>query len=358
MGKHALRTTFPQKLSPPSVHTCADIRPTVLAVAKRRVRSVTAPAQAFAPRTAADAHAETLALLGLATVHGIGYRFLHRIYLAGIPFSAVLACQTEDELRELFESASMKNAKSLAQAIATDRQLIEVRAQMMLERLIEEGVAIVHTFEPAFPKALRGIASPPGWLFTMGNLDALEQPLVAIVGTRTPSDTGKFITDCVCRLLERTNIVTVSGLAAGIDERVHALSLSLRIPTVAVLGTGILRDYPSYSRPMRDAIVARGGCVLTEYLPEDGPGKETFVWRNRLQAGLSSMVIPTEWQLKSGTAHTVRFALDGSKPVVGVDPSEETSETSRYLMKHGNERFRLPHEAPDLLDYICKVLAS
>lgn len=319
---------------------------------------MTAPAQAFAARTAADARAETLALLGLATVHGIGYRFLHRIFLSGIPFSAVLACRSEDELRDLFESASMKNSKSLAQAIAADRQLIEVRAQLMLERLVEERVTIVHEFEPAFPKALLGIPSRPGWLFTMGNLDVLDQPLVAVVGTRTPTDTGKFITECVCRLLEQTNIATVSGLAAGVDERVHALSLSLRVPTVAVLGTGILRDYPSYSRPMRDAIVARGGCVLTEYLPEDGPGKDTFVWRNRLQAGLSSMVVPTEWQIKSGTSHTVRFALDAGKPVVGVDTSVEPSETSRFLMKHGNVRFRLPHEAPDLLEYICRVLAS
>lgn len=291
-------------------------------------------------------------------MHGIGYRFLHRIFTAGIPFSAVMAKRNEDELRELFEGAKLKNSKSLAQTIAAEQITADLRARVMRDRLVEEGVFIVHEFEPHFPAALRHIPNPPGWLFMMGEIAVLQQPLIAIVGTRTPSETGRFLTECVCRMLEGTNIITVSGLAAGVDERVHALSLSLRIPTVAVLGTGILRDYPSHSRPMRDAIVARGGCVLTEYLPEDGPGKENFVWRNRLQAGLARIVIPTEWNLKSGTAHTVNFGLNAEKPVVAVDTWREAGETSRFLMKHGNERFRLPHESADLFEYICRVLAE
>jgi len=289
-------------------------------------------------------------------MRGIGYRFLHRIYSAGIPFSAVMAQQSEDALRELFEGATLKNAKSLAQTIAAEHVTADLRARVMQDRLVEERIFLTHAFEPSFPSALKAIPNPPGWLFMLGDLRVLQRPMIAIVGTRTPSDTGRFLTDCVCRLLEGSNVATVSGLAAGVDERVHALSLALRVPTVAVLGTGILRDYPSHSRPQRDAIVARGGLVLTEYLPEDGPGKENFVWRNRLQAGLAKMVIPTEWQLKSGTAHTVNFALNAEKPVVGVDTSASPGETSLFLMRHGNQRFRLPHEAADLDDYITRVV--
>lgn len=329
----------------------------MLLVGKRKVPTVTAAARTFAPRVASDSNAESLALLALGSMHGIGYRFLHRIFIAGIPFAAVMAQRSEDDLRELFEGVKLKNAKSLAQTIAAEHMTADLRARVMQDRLTEEGVFLLHDFEPEFPDALRLIPDRPGWLFMKGDLRVLRRPMIAIVGTRTPTETGRFVTECVCRLLEGTDIVTVSGLAAGVDEKVHGLSLALRIPTVAVLGTGILRDYPSYSRPMRDAIVDRGGLVLTEYLPEDGPGKESFVWRNRLQAGLAKMVIPTEWQLKSGTAHTVNFALNADKPVVAVDTWREPGETSLFLKKHKNQRFRLPHESSELFDYICSVFA-
>lgn len=315
-------------------------------------------AHSFAPRTAADANDETLALLALGSMHGIGYRLLHRIYSAKIPFAAVMAQRSEDDLRNVFEGAQLKNAKSLAQTIAAEHMTADLHARLLQERLAEIGVSVTHAFEPDFPPSLKAIPNPPGWLFSRGDLRVLRRPMIAIVGTRTPTGAGRFLTECVVRLLEGAAIATVSGLAAGIDEKVHELSLTLRIPTVAVLGTGILKDYPAHSRPMREAIGARGGLVVSEYLPNDGPNKESFVWRNRLQAGLSRIVIPTEWQLKSGTAHTVNFALNAHKPVVAVDTTAEPGETSLFLMRRENQRFRLPQEAADLDEYISRVLAS
>jgi DNA protecting protein DprA len=268
-----------------------------------------------------------------------------------------MAKQNEDDLRDLFERAKLKNAKSLAQTIAAERMTAELQATVLSENLAEYGVRIVHHFEPDFPGARLTIANPPGWLFVQGHLEILRRPLIAVVGTRSPSATGRFITECVCRLLADTDVVTVSGLADGVDAKVHELSLVLKMPTVAVLGTGILRDYPAHSRPMRDAIVERGGCVITEYLPEDGPAKENFVWRNRLQAGLAHIVIPSEWQSKSGTAHTVNFALNAKKPVLAVDADRKPPETSLFLMQHGNLRFRLPQQSPEFLEHVIDYLS-
>jgi DNA processing protein len=307
------------------------------------------------PRTDADVSDESIALLALGSMRGIGYRVLRRIYEAGIPFAKVLAESNEAHLRDLLSTTKLKTAKVASQTITLEREPAREHAVSMLRRLGELNIRLIHTFEQEFPASLRSIAHPPGWIFVEGRLDVLQRPLIAIVGTRNPTPVGRFLTECVCRLLTSTDIGTVSGLADGIDAKVHELSLALRIPTVAVLGTGILRDYPAHSRPMRDAIVVRGGCILSEYLPDDGPAKENFVWRNRLQAGLGDMVVPTEWQLKSGTAHTVNFALQAKKPVVAVDAASAPPETSKFLMDHGNQRFRLPHESAELLDYICRV---
>jgi len=303
-----------------------------------------------------DAQREALALLALGATKGVGYRVLHRIFEAGVRFSTVLAQSGEDSLREVLEGVNLKNAKSLARAIVAERQTTMPRAVAMADRLSGDGIRLIHAFEADFPRHLLKIPNSPGWLFVEGNLAVLARPLVAVVGTRTPSSSGRFLTECVCRILADTDIGTVSGLAAGIDEMVHQLSVSLGLPTVAVLGTGILRDYPAHSRPMRDAIVRHGGCVLSEYLPEEGPGKESFVWRNRLQAGLASVVIPTEWQIASGTAHTVNFALKAGKPVVGVHTTRLPSETSKFLTERQNLAFRMPAESMDLLEHVCRVL--
>src|SRR5262249_50326 len=68
-------------------------------------------------------------------------------------------------------------------------------------------------------------------------------------------------------------------------------------------------------------IVKAGGLLLSEYLPDQGPSAQSFVWRNRLQAALGRVVIPAEWARKSGTAHTVRFAHKFTRPVLSISQS-------------------------------------
>ena len=62
-------------------------------------------------------------------------------------------------------------------------------------------------------------------------------------------------------------------------------------------------------------ILARGGTVVTEYLPQQSYSAENFVRRNRLQAALAKVLVPVEWAAKSGTAHTVKYAADLGRPI-------------------------------------------
>jgi len=108
---------------------------------------------------------------------------------------------------------------------------------------------------------------------------------------------------------------TVSGLATGIDQLAHEHSLAAGVPTIAVLGTGILEDYPRGSAILRDRILAGGGSIVSEYLPRISYSAENFVQRNRLQAALGRVLVPAEWSRRSGTAHTVRFATQLQRPI-------------------------------------------
>lgn len=166
----------------------------------------------------------------------------------------------------------------------------------MYQRLKGEGVQIIHSGEENFPKSLRTISEPPKWLFVQGNLSLLHQASVAIVGTRNPTDDGLFLAKYVGACLPYFNSVTVSGLASGIDQLVHQKSIRFNTPTIAVLGTGIRREYPANSNGLRLKILEHGGAIVSEYLPNQSYSAENFVRRNRLQAGLAKVIIPVEWQ--------------------------------------------------------------
>ena len=67
------------------------------------------------------------------------------------------------------------------------------------------------------------------------------------------------------------------------------------MPTVAVLGTGILSDYPKGAVELRERILEGGGSLVTEYLPRETYSAENFVKRNRIQAALGPSRTSSSW---------------------------------------------------------------
>jgi DNA protecting protein DprA len=185
----------------------------------------------------------------------------------------------------------------------------------MYDRLTKIGVRLLFRHEPCFPRALLDLERPPHWLFVQGTTAPLSMPAVAIVGTRKPSEDGLFLARYVGACLGDWPVATVSGLATGIDQLAHDSSLRAAVPTIAVLGTGILDNYPKGSADVRRRILEGGGTIVSEYLPRASYSAENFVQRNRLQAALGRVLIPVEWARRSGTAHTVRFATALGRPI-------------------------------------------
>ena len=87
------------------------------------------------------------------------------------------------------------------------------------------GVRFVALGEPEYPPALRQIDSAPPILALRGRDEALQQPAVAIVGSRNASAAGLAFADRLARGLGEAGYVVVSGLARGIDLRAHLASL-------------------------------------------------------------------------------------------------------------------------------------
>jgi DNA protecting protein DprA len=298
---------------------------------------------------------ETIAFLALSSVDGIGYKTLYEIRKAGVRFQDVLAAPSQQFLLNMLAEANIRNSASLADRIISNQEVIALRARETFNGLESRRIRLIHETDPAFPPNLRDIEQPPGWLFVEGNSNLLNRPTVTIVGSRDANAHGVFLTQCVCYLLAETDICTVSGLADGIDREVHESSLDMGIPTIAVLGNGLNQQYPASASELRERILQAGGCIVSEYLLDDAPNRSSFVWRNRIQAGLSKVTIPTQWRLKSGTAHTVNFAINGGRRVIGVKlPVFPSGPEQEFLEERHMPTFRLPIEGEEFRETLFR----
>src|SRR5207253_4596361 len=128
-------------------------------------------------------------------------------------------------------------------------------------------------------------------LFVQGQPDVLTaSAYIAIVGTRDATPVGMKTAERLAALVIKQGLRIVSGLAEGIDAAAQRVAAYYEVPQVAVLGTGIRHVFPASTRGLRKRIVAAGGAVISEYLPDENYGKANFVQRNRIEAALASAV--------------------------------------------------------------------
>jgi len=199
-------------------------------------------------------------------------------------------------------------------------------------------VNILKRNDPDFPEFIKQISQPPKQFYYIGNhpKDWLDQPKLAVVGTRKVSAYGRYVTDMLAGQAASLGIVIISGLALGIDGIAHKAALNSGGKTVAVLATGLNRIYPASHLNLAREIL-RNGTILSESAADEPIFKATFLKRNRLISGLADAVLITEAAQRSGSLSTARQALEQGKTVMAV-PGNITSETSagtNQLIKTG-----------------------
>ncbi len=298
---------------------------------------------------------EAIAFLGIGRLKGVGFHTLAR--LGGRPGIRQLLDLKDMGLvaRHLSPQTSAAAAQARGDWDAFRREVWSL-GQEIVQRLAEQRISFFFADDPQFPQAFSAMPETdrPKWIFIRGDIRLLSRPLIAVVGTREPTDAGEFLARYAVSCARQLDTPVVSGLAQGIDRVVHEWCLRLSLPTISVLGTGILTSYPAKHATLGDAIVYAGGALVSEYLPESGPSAEQFVWRNRLQAALARALIPAEWNRKSGTAHTVRFARKFKCPVFGLDlvGTEHNS-----LAGDCDKSFRIPGDEVRFLEALRSALA-
>ena len=145
------------------------------------------------------------------------------------------------------ELALLRLTPEAIESIAS-RELFE-RAEREIENIRKLGGDILVLDDGVYPSLLREIYDPPIVLYVKGAwAECLEQPCVAIVGSRRCSTYGQNAALMLARDLAQRGVTIVSGFARGIDAAAHRGALEAGGRTVAVLGTGIDRGLSSRSQ--------------------------------------------------------------------------------------------------------------
>ena len=267
------------------------------------------------PGRTADHSAARADWLRLEQTPGVGLltarRLLDRFGAPRAIFAAAAA-----RMPELLALVNAAQARALAGAGAADVAARDAIADWLQGP--DRQLLTLH--DPDYPPLLREIADAPLLLYVIGRVELLARPALAIVGSRNASAQGMANAERYAAALSGAGLTIVSGLALGIDAAAHTGGLRGAGSTVAVVGTGIDRVYPSANRALAHRI-AVSGCIVSDYPLGTPPRSDNFPRRNRIISGLARGVLVVEAAAGSGSLTTAHLALSQNRDVYAMPGS-------------------------------------
>jgi DNA processing protein len=277
-----------------------------------------------------------------------------------------LGPRTSKKILERFGSAQKAVARArswLDLGLCTGQQLQAFlaeswreAAELELARWEERGYPALLWSDPLYPERLREIPDPPVFLYAMGDLGLLDNPAVAMVGSRDCSRYGVELAHRIAMELSDKGVTVVSGLAYGIDREAHLGGLKGVGSSIAVMGTGPDLVYPAANKDVWSEL-SRKGLVLSEFPPGTKPHAGNFPLRNRIISALSLGVLVVEASTRSGSLITARLAMEQGREVFAV-PGPVSLPSYRGCHEIINKGAKLVHGAMDVLVELAPQLEA
>ncbi len=191
------------------------------------------------------------------------------------------------------------------------------KAEKELEIIQKNNIEYTYILDDDYPKQLRECVDAPILLFKDGTINFENSKTLSIIGTRNITSYGRgFIKELIQDLKEHNPII-ISGFALGCDIEAHKMAMENGLQTIAVLGHGFSRIYPSMHKKYVRNVMENGG-FLTEFFYETAPLRENFLQRNRIVAGLSQATIVIESAVKGGSLNTATVANSYNREVFAL----------------------------------------
>lgn len=255
---------------------------------------------------------EIIARIAMSLLPGIDVTVATRLLEAFGTASGVIEA-TETELKTL---------DWVPRGIVSSQERYQARQKALVEAdFIEKSRVKALWFQDvAYSQRLLRAQRAPVMIYTLGDLDLNNGRTVGIVGTRHATGYGTSFTEQLVKDLAESvdNIVTISGLAYGIDIAAHRASLKCNIPTIGIVAHGLTKLYPAAHRDTAARMIRSGGMVLSDYPHDAAVSGYNFLARNRLVAALSDVLVVAESGAQGGALSTARHALKAQVPVFAL----------------------------------------
>lgn len=174
---------------------------------------------------------------------------------------------------------------------------------------------VIKYTDNSYPQRLLKIKNYPKILYVEGNEKILNNDSIAIVGSRKCTMYGWKQAMLFGKQLSLNGICVISGMAVGIDKAAHIGAKNNWGKTIAVLGGGFNNIYPEDNKELYYEIIQNGGCVITEYEPDEKTKPTNFPKRNRIISGIARGTLVIEAAQRSGSLITARYTLEQEKPL-------------------------------------------
>jgi len=179
---------------------------------------------------------------------------------------------------------------------------------------------VVPFVDERYPRQLHDCPGAPVVLYVAGDAAVLNDPQLAIVGSRNPTAAGRQNAFEFARDLAACGLCITSGLAEGIDGAAHRGAIDAAGVTLAVLGSGVDVIYPPCNRNL-GLKIEQHGALISEFPLGTPPRTKNFPRRNSTIAALSLGTLVIEAALRSGSLITARLAGEHNRELFAIPGS-------------------------------------
>lgn len=240
---------------------------------------------------------------------------------------------------ELFEDSSTWEEVGLNEIEKV--QFEESRMQLannsfLVDELMAQGYDILPITHEDYPKLLKENLkfNAPTVIYTKGNKSLLQEPSIAIVGSRSADVMSLSFTDNIAKSATRNNKVVVSGFAKGVDRQALDSAVGTNGKSIIVLPQGIMTFGSGFKQYFRHIVQGRV-LVMSSFAPKAPWSVEFAMARNPIIYGMASEIFVAQSEEKGGTWSGVIDGLRKKRSIYVRYPEKNEKNANLLLIQNG-----------------------
>lgn len=240
---------------------------------------------------------------------------------------------------ELFEDSSTWEEVGLNEIEKV--QFEESRMQLannsfLVDELMAQGYDILPITHEDYPKLLKENLkfNAPTVIYTKGNKSLLQEPSIAIVGSRSADVMSLSFTDNIAKSATRNNKVVVSGFAKGVDRQALDSAVGTNGKSIIVLPQGIMTFGSGFKQYFKHIVQGRV-LVMSSFAPKAPWSVEFAMARNPIIYGMASEIFVAQSEEKGGTWSGVIDGLRKKRSIYVRYPEKDEKNANLLLIQNG-----------------------